>query len=304
VTPVTNLYRQCGRLARNAETKETLPVTLAAAQSQFDIDLALELAAPGVFTGTFHDRWYIDRALHGGHVIAAMVRGIEQGVNDPARPMRSLTIHYVAPAKPGPYEVAVSIDRAGRSLSNVSAQIRQNGSIVASALAALGGEWPSIEWDHTTMPSVAAAHECPDLFGGGPGMTNLHANFEYRVAMGGELMSGKQIHTSGGWVKLRDCRPFDAALVAALTDTWIPLPFTMFAKPVMFPTIDLTVQFLRPLPLTNDDGAKPCFIWHRGDTSHQGYMIQDTEVWSPTGVLLARGRQHALLIPLEERAKS
>lgn len=269
--------------------------------TQFDRDLTLtETDRPGVFTGEFHDRWYIDRALHGGHVISMLARACEQAVGDPGRAMRSLTVHYVAPAQAGPFEMVTQIDRTGRSLSNVRAQIVQGGSVIASAMAALGGPWESIEWDHTSMPDVPPPEECPDLWEGTGGFTKLHHNFDYRRAMGGAIRSGERKHLTGGWIRLRDYRPVDAALAAGLSDTWVPGPFTMLTERAMFPTIDLSVHFLRPLPLVGDDGSEHCLVWHRLDTSTGGYVIQDTEVWTRSGVLLARGRQHALLIPLRD----
>jgi acyl-CoA thioesterase len=280
----------------------------------FDRDLALTeellpavVAGPLVrrFTGTFSDRWFIDRALHGGHVIAAMVRAVEAAVADPTRSIRSLTNHYVLPAKAGSFHIDVTIERSGRTLTNVSARLMQQGQTVALALAAHGGPWESYDWDHTEMPRVPAPEDCPDLWEGTGGFTNLHKNWQYRLAMGPAMRSGKITDTartestSGGWVRLAEPRPVDAAIAAALTDTWVPLPFTYIddAHPIIFPTIELTVHFLDALPLPGDTGEDPCFVWHRIDTSRLGFVVQDTEVWTRSGRLIARGRQNALLIP-------
>jgi acyl-CoA thioesterase len=281
----------------------------------FDRDLALTeeplpaaVAGPLIrrFTGTFSDRWFIDRALHGGHVIAAMVRAVEAAVEDPARPIRSLTNHYVLPAKAGAFHIDVTIERSGRTLTNVSARLVQQGQTVALALAAHGGPWESYDWDHTAMPLVPAPQDCPDLWEGTGGFTNLHKNWQYRLAMGPAMRSGKITDTartestSGGWVRLVEPRPVDAAVAAALTDTWVPMPFTYIddSHPIMFPTIELTVHFLDPLPLLGDTGEDPCLVWHRIDTSRSGFVLQDTEVWTHSGRLIARGRQKALLIPI------
>jgi acyl-CoA thioesterase len=281
----------------------------------FDRDLALTeelLPAPEKgplvrrFSGTFSDRWFIDRALHGGHVIAAMVRAVEAAVDDPARSIRSLTNHYLLPAKAGAFHIDVTIERSGRTLTNVSARLVQQDQTVALALAAHGGPWESYEWDHTTMPTVANPEDCPDLWGNTGGFTNLHKNWRYNLAMGPAMGSGKITDTertesiSGGWVRLAEPRPVDAAVAAALTDTWVPMPFTFIdeAHPIMFPTIELTVHFLDPLPLIDDTGEEPCLVWHRIDTSRSGFVLQDTEVWTRSGRLIAKGRQKALLIPI------
>ena len=279
----------------------------------FDRDLALTEAPyandPGGvvtrrFTGSFSERWYIDRSLHGGHVIAAMVKAAEAAIDDRGRSLRSLTNHYLLPAQAGPFHIDVSIERSGRSLTNVSARLIQEGRTVGLALAALGGPWPSYEWDHTTMPTVPDPEDCPDLWEQTDGITNLHRHWRYGVAIGPRIRSGKLFDDtrtetiSGGWVRLADPRPVDASLAAALTDTWVPTPFAYIddAHPVLFPTVDLTVQFLDPLPLPDDTGLDPCLVWHRTDTSRAGFVVQDTEVWTRAGRLIARGRQHALLI--------
>jgi acyl-CoA thioesterase len=289
-----------------------------ASTSLFDRDLALteeslptasdQAAGGGTttrrFTGTFSDAWFIDRALHGGHVIAAMVRAVEAAIDDPQRSLRSLTNHYLLPAKGGAFHIDVTIERSGRTLTNASARLVQDDKTVGLALAALGGPWDSHEWDHTTMPDVPAPEDCPDLWENSGGHTNLHKQWQYGVAMGPMMRSGKLFDetrtemVSGGWLRLADPRPVDAALAAALTDTWVPTPFAYIddEHPVMFPTIDLTVQFLDPLPLPGDTGLEPCLVWHRIDTSRAGFVVQDTEVWTKSGRLIARGRQQALLI--------
>ena len=266
--------------------------------TRFDLDLALvDTDRPLVYAGSFSPNWHIDRSLHGGHVVSTMVRGLERAVADPARALRSLTVHFVQPARPGPYEIEVVIDRTGRSLTSARAQIMQSGAVVASSMAALGSSWASVEWNRSAMPDVAPPEACPDLWEGG-NTTAVHENYSYRRAIGNAIRSGAMEPLTGGWIRLVEPRPVDAALAAGLTDTWVPTPFVMMDSPLLFPTIDLTVQLLAPLPLADDDGTEPCLVWHRADTSTGGYVIQDTEVWTRTGRLIARGRQHGLLIPI------
>jgi acyl-CoA thioesterase len=275
--------------------------------SQFDRDLSLARVPSDTdalrFTGAFAERWFIDRAVRGGQVIAAVVRAIEAAVGDPERTLRSITHHYLLPATAGPFSIEVSIDRHGRTLTNVSATLRQDGKVVGSSLAALGATWDSYEWDHPTMPAVPAPEQCPDFWGGTGGFVNLHRQWEYGHAIGPRLRSStlgdpaRPETVSGGWLRLKDPRPVDAALAACLTDTWPPGVFAHLGdEPVIFPTVDLTVQLLRPLPEAGDDGTGHCLVWHRLDTARAGWVLQDTEVWTQRGVLIARGRQHALLI--------
>jgi Thioesterase-like superfamily len=154
------------------------------------------------------------------------------------------------------------------------------------------------------MASVAAPEDCPDLWEGVTAPA-VQKNWESRLAIGPGCASGLLFdasHTetvSGGWIRLRDPRPVDAAVAAALTDTWLPTRFTYLddQHPALFPTVELTVQFLDSLPLPDDTGELPCFVMHRVDTARSGYLVQDTEVWTRGGRLIARNRPHALLIP-------
>jgi acyl-CoA thioesterase len=307
-------------VGRNIDFTSSVSFTLAlvtrepaASSCQFDRDLAIveepllrqaDSLVTRRFGGMFSDRWRIDRGLHGGHSIAAMTRAIEAAAGDKTRTIRSLTNHYLLPVVAGPFHIDVTIERAGRTLSNVSARLVQEGRTVGLALAALGGPWESYDWDHAVMPNVAPPEDCPDLWEG-VRMPAVQANWESRVAIGprygsGHLFDASHTETvSGGWIRLRDPRPVDAAVAAALTDTWLPTPFTHIddQHPVLFPTVELTVQFLDPLPLPDDTGELPCLVWHRVDTARSGFLVQDTEVWTRHGRLIARGRQHALLIP-------
>lgn len=276
-------------------------------RSQFDRDLALVVVSAEVdgtvrINGTFHDRWYIDRAIHGGHVIAALVRAAEAAADDRDRALRSITVHYVRPAKAAPFQVEVRMDRIGRTLTNATLRLLQDGDVTATALVALGGPWDSPTWDFTQMPKVAPPEDCPNLWGAGRGFTNLHDQWTYRRAIGPDFMSGELFANppivSGGWMLLKEPRPVDAAMAAGLVDTWIPLVFTQVDAEhrVMFPTVDLTVHLLDSLPLVDEDPNEPCLVWHRIDESRDGFAVQDTEVWTRSGRLIARGRQHGLVI--------
>lgn len=266
---------------------------------EFDRDLALNVPDPDrplSYAGVFSDRWYIDRALNGGHVIAAVVRGLEKAVDDPGRAPRSVTVHFVAPAAAAPFDLDVTIDRSGRSLTNARAVISQGGKVVASALGALGGAWDSYEWDDRRMPQVPSPEDCETIWPDGP-MMNFHERWFYGGAIGPDgSRRGNGAHVSGGWLRLQQARPVDAALAAALCDSWVPVPFNAVDQPLICPTIDLTVNFTRPLPVAGDDGSQPSLIAFSAPHSIGGYFVQDAELWSRDGLLLAVARQQALLI--------
>ena len=59
------------------------------------------------------------------------------------------------------------------------------------------------------------------------------------------------------------------------------------------PTIDLTIH-IRELPRPDDEWFLAVFSTR---TLTDGFLEEDSEIWTPDGRLLAQGRQLALLIP-------
>ncbi|WP_346927613.1 thioesterase family protein, partial [uncultured Arthrobacter sp.] len=103
------------------------------------------------------DEWSGPPGPNGGYVAALILRAIRAEVGDPAREPRSLTIHYLRPPALGPAEVAVAVERSGRSASTCTARLRQNGKDMCIALCVLSADFePAIEFD-APAPVVPAA---------------------------------------------------------------------------------------------------------------------------------------------------
>ena len=93
---------------------------------------------------------------------------------------------------------------------------------------------------------------------------------------------------TGGWLRLRDERPLDAATLVALTDSWFPA--VMRTEPVAVPTLELTVHLRGRLPREPD--------WtlgrYRTRLARHGFLEEDAEIFSREGELLAQSRQLAI----------
>ena len=78
-------------------------------------------------------------------------------VAEPARALRSLTVHFLARPRFDEAEVEVEVLRKGRSLSTLEASLRQDGKVVCRGLAAFSVPWtPKDEW-RAKMPETAPA---------------------------------------------------------------------------------------------------------------------------------------------------
>jgi acyl-CoA thioesterase len=102
----------------------------------FEHDTALRPDGAGVFHGTLAEGWETPRGPLGGYVMALVMRGFELAVDDPERQARSVTMHFLRVPAPGPVTVQVQVERAGRSLSSVSARLEQDNKLLGIALGA------------------------------------------------------------------------------------------------------------------------------------------------------------------------
>lgn len=260
---------------------------------RFATDTAVQPVAPGRWSGRLDRGWWIQRGPNGGYLAAMILRAIRGEIADESRRTRSLTVHYLRPPGEGPAEIEVTVERAGRSLSNVSARMTQEGRTIALALAALAADRPdAVHFDDAVMPVVAPPGECPPM----PSAMEIpmHGRYESRLAVGGPLFVEGDEAVTGGWIRLVEGEPLDELVVTAMTDAWPPAVFTRSATPMAVPTIDLNVHLRQPVL----DPAAWSLVVFRTRLSVEGYLEEDGEVWSEDGRLLAHSRQLAVAAPV------
>ncbi|HET6916023.1 MAG TPA: thioesterase family protein [Acidimicrobiales bacterium] len=277
---------------------------------RFDTDTSVVRDADGAYSARIDPGWWIERGPNGGYIAAILVRalaahdaetaggGTASGDRDrgPGRHPRSLTVHYLAPAREGPAEISVRTERAGRTVHYLSASLRQGDRLLATAHAAfavLNTDAPSFS-DHT-FPQYPDP-DTMDTPAGPPIGVPMRERYEYRVVVGNPWEGpGSQAET-GGWIRLRDPRPYDPTLVVAVSDAWHPAIFARLQERMGVPTVDLTVhirsvaalQLLKP-----DDWLAVRF---RTTVATEGFLEEDGEIWGPDGTLIAHSRQLALIL--------
>ena len=116
----------------------------------FERDTAVESLGGGRYRAAISPAWWIVMGPNGGYVAAILLRAVVTEVADPSRRPISATFHYLRPPTEGDVEVDVRIERSGRSVSNVSARMTQDGRLLVLALVALGTPREgSLEFDET-----------------------------------------------------------------------------------------------------------------------------------------------------------
>jgi acyl-CoA thioesterase len=243
--------------------------------------------------------WRAGRGPHGGYIAAIILRALRDALAEPERAPRSLTIHYTRAPEPGPVTIRTVLERAGRSLSTLSARMEQDGRLIAIALAAFSVPWSGPEIDDEPMPDVAPPGPLPGHTEPlNPALPPIARRTRLLQRFGGAPFSGeRQPMEIGGWLAHAEPRPIDALSLAFFADAVIPAPFMRLDEPNAAPTIDLTVHFRSALPA--ESAQELCLLRIRTQLIHEGFFEEDGVIWAPDGSVLAQSRQLALLLPLK-----
>lgn len=252
----------------------------------------------GRYACVFDKDWWIVSGPNGGILAAMVARALMQEVNDATRPLRTLTLYYLARPLEGEGIITTKLMRRGRNMSFYKAQIEQDGRLLVEAIAAFGGVRDgSPSFSHVAMPKVPPPEQIEVMAGPLP----IHQHYEMRWHWGGFFIGGAKTET-GGWFRLKHNRAsVDLPLIAAASDGWLPAVFTRFRleeREILArgaPTIELTISFLHALPHADISADEYLLLYFNANEASEGYLIEDGEIWSQSGLLLARSRQLALI---------
>jgi acyl-CoA thioesterase len=290
--------------------------------SEFERATAVRPLGDGLYAGEVDGGWSAPTGPNGGYLAAIATRALQAHVAPSGeRQLRSLTCHYLRPAREGAIDFEVETIRAGRRFSTARLTASQDGKQAFTALAAFstGGLASAGTWS----PAMPEAGEPPpreagrvpfDRYRRDAGawlrpvetMPPIVQRVKLAPRFGGIPFSGRELAPgeapeTGGWIELPEPRPIDAAYVALLTDVWWPPSFEPLSSLAIAPTIDLTIHVRAELP---PEGLPDQPVLGRFHTtaSMGGLMEEDGELFLADGTLLAQSRQLALLAPVDRTA--
>ncbi len=270
----------------------------------FEQETAVRALGGGRYATAFSQDWFVFAGPNGGIVAAVLLRACIAEVDDPGRSPRTLTVHYLAPPAVGPAEVHVTVERAGRGVSFLSARLLQDGEPKAVALVAYGAPRPDrVAWSARPCPVLPPVGTCPPLAADGEGEPpNIRLRWDCRWALGdgGTTLATEGTET-GGWLRAEVPTPVDHVLVAAMADAWLP---PILARPghqsVSVPTIELTVHFRDTSTLAQLQPEDWFACSFRTDVVQEGYLEEDGLIWAADGRLVAMSRQLAVVLERRE----
>jgi len=266
----------------------------ASTATAFDRDTALTPAGDGVWDGAIADGWQTPRGPLGGYVMAIVLRGMELAVDDGERQARAATMHFLRVPEVGAVTVRAEVERAGRSLSTVTARLEQGGKLLGIAIAAYSKPWAGPTLEDAPMPEAAPPEPRAPVSPEFP--RDNRPAFMSRLSMqhrfGDPPFTSADRGETGGWIGLLEERPVDALTIAVCADAWFPAPWPRLRELAPAPTIDLTVHFRAPLPLPDTLllGHFDCRL------IRDGFFDENGMLWAPDGTLVAQSRQLGLLL--------
>jgi hypothetical protein len=189
----------------------------------------------------------------------------------------------------GPATLRVEALRVGSGQSTLGARLEQGGEVRAVATAVLGrSRAPGSErYCELEPPRLRAPGDLLALPPRGPAPV-FTQHFEYRTD-GPFPYTGGPSARAEGWIRARNPGALrGSALVAALADAWWPASFTRASTPSVVGTVAFTLQIVGDADV---DPAQP--LAYRGHVwvQHQGWFVEQRELWTPGGQLVALNQQ-------------
>lgn len=264
--------------------------------SEFHADTALTTRADGTADAVISDRWSVGAGANGGYLSALLARAIiaaERALHDDARHLRSLTVHLLRPAVPGPATLSTDVRRDGRSATVVDAELVAGDRSVALARGVVAADREAGP-ERTTRPA-------PDF----PPPESIHretwpdplmirSRYDTRYVVGGFPPQDLDVAEVSGWLRPGDRAPIDLPLLVAMLDAWPP-PVMMLPGPMMMAsTIDITYHLFATLDEPIDDFLA---MTNTSTVSAGGYVDTETVAWMRDGRLLGQARQLSALMP-------
>lgn len=267
--------------------------------TRYEADTEVTKLRDGCYRATLDSGWWVGAGPNGGYLNAILLHACEAEIGDASRVCRSFTTHFLSRAVEGDVELAVVLERTGRSMSSVRVTMTQSDRTIALALGAFSTSREGPTFTDVSMPDVPS----PDVVSA-PGfdpkipdsaIPEMARRYEQKWVIGARAFSGGEQARIGGWIRLPEGELVDAAVLAAFADAWMPAMFSRVGGPWGITTVDLTVH-IRSLPRDGHDGW--CFVEFQSTASLDGFCEEDGIIWSSDGTLLAHTRQLMALLPM------
>jgi acyl-CoA thioesterase len=125
-----------------------------------DLDVTSDADRPGRYHGVIADRWMLAVVPQGGAVAVIAARAMAAELAHPEQQLRSFSAVFAGQVATGPVVVDVSVLRRGRSMSQLTATVRNpDADAGLTAIAVYGGVRRGFEFTGRELPDVPGPDE-------------------------------------------------------------------------------------------------------------------------------------------------
>lgn len=255
-----------------------------------DIDLILDQVSAGA-TLSVPDSWSQGRTVFGGLTAAILNRAMTSELS-PDKRMRVQTTQFIGPLLvDAPFSVQVEHLRDGKNVTQLQANIVQDGDIVAQGLAAFGGDRESKVRVQAEARTDLSVPKKPNWIPQIPKVTpKFFRHIEIHIEQGGMPFTGKKTSHYRGAMRFKSApEVLDDAHLLALIDAWPPAVLQLLRWPAPASTLSWNVEYLHPHPTLK--GTDWLYYDCTTRQAADGYAHTEATVQAPDGTLLALARQ-------------
>lgn len=244
----------------------------------------------GALSLTVDETWLQGRSVYGGVQLAFALSAVRRAVGGDL-PIRSFHATFLAPVVHGePLLATARVLRAGRSVSQVQAQLRQGDQLCFECTAILGVARAMNPYSNEVESSTASPEESLKL-NFTPGLTpNFIQHYDLRWARGKPPFSGAENPTATIFARPRAVAArYCEAEFLAITDAIPPPVISLMRTPAPASTMNCAVELIRPEAIY---GTRQWLRFEaRLHDAHSGYAWQTARIHGESGTLLAVAHQ-------------
>jgi acyl-CoA thioesterase len=271
-----------------------------------DLDLTPVPGERGRYHATISEPWMLVVVPQGGIVASLAARAMAETLGEPEQSLRTITAVFAGKVATGPVDIEVEVLRQGRSMSQLTATVRNAGADAGlTAIAAFGRPRQGVDFTDLTLPVV----EPPDALRGFRDPLPDGVDFEFSrpiMPFWDRVVEARPVIGRAPWDPFEDVPAecaywyrlddpptlpdgrLDPLALVVMCDT---MPGAVGQKvgpdvgPWFGPSVDLTVHVLA--------GTEPGWLLAHNRARHagDGYASVDQALWTRDGTLVAYATQ-------------
>lgn len=238
---------------------------------------------------SFDAAWSQGRSAFGGIASAFAVTAMRK-LLPVEQPMRSLMVSFIGPIPPGEISVAARIQRQGKNVTQMSAEVVAGSETGLQAMGVFGNPRPALR-----VPSEAT-FSAPPREQGIPFATHARrlpsflSFFDGCWVDGGMPFSGTKKRHLGMWVRHKaDMQAYPTEKLVTICDIPPPVILSYFdTPPVPASSLTWALEFVVPPAEVDSDWF---YLDYYVEAAADGYTQQSGKIFTETGQLCALSRQ-------------